>query len=133
MRGLRHVAAALEAAGHHVVEWQGPLQYEITDKLTTDFWVADGGEGGSSLFSVHQFANSSRVVKKILAASGEPVYADIAAEFGIVPADPIKKLSVTELWAMHEKRAQHAEWWSDNRESTVRYSGTGRPIDGLIQ
>lgn len=44
MRGLKHVAKALAAAGHLVVEWQGSFRYETTDKMIGDFWFADGGE-----------------------------------------------------------------------------------------
>jgi hypothetical protein len=53
MRGLKFVAKALEAAGHIVVEWQGPFRYETTDKLMADFWVADGGEGGTFFVFAH--------------------------------------------------------------------------------
>jgi hypothetical protein len=45
MRGLRHVAEALKAAGHTVVDWEGTFRYETTNDLITKFWFADGGEG----------------------------------------------------------------------------------------
>jgi hypothetical protein len=72
-------------------------------------------------------------VKRALQASGEPVYSDVAAEIGLSPAPPINQPTVFETWEMQHQRTKHVEWWSDNWESTSRYSGTGRPIDGLIQ
>jgi hypothetical protein len=48
MRGLRHVAERLKAAGHIVVEWQGDLEVGTTLDLTGRFWGADGGTASES-------------------------------------------------------------------------------------
>lgn len=42
-RALKHVVDKLQKAGHHVVEWQGPLAKDAP-RLMLDFWTADGGE-----------------------------------------------------------------------------------------
>jgi hypothetical protein len=44
LRGLQHVVAALKAAGHILIDWQGPVGIKETREIMGEFWAADGGE-----------------------------------------------------------------------------------------
>lgn len=53
MRGLRHTAEKLKAAGHTVVEWQGSFRVKETLQLIVGLWGADGGETSETTFVTH--------------------------------------------------------------------------------
>jgi len=135
MRGLEYIAEKLKAAGHAVVEWQGPFNVKTTMELMSLYTEHKvglcGADGGTTSKSV-ELATPDQSVKKDIEASGEPMYPDTAATLGLSPDNPSKPPSVYETWAMQTRRTKHVEWWHDTWESTSKFTPTGKPIDGLI-
>lgn len=71
-------------------------------------------------------------VRRNIQASGEPLTPEVAQLLRMRPEDNHSAPSVSETWQNQHKRRQYAEWFNDTWQATNSYSGTGRPIDGLI-
>lgn len=124
---------ALKAAGHTVVDWQGPLGGAETQELMGQFWSADGGEEGKYHSCRCCRCELTRPVMKQVNASGEPMYPEVAKVFNMKPGDTkYHPLSVNKTWQNQQGRTLHAQWFADTWKATASYSGTERPIDGLI-
>ncbi|CDO71742.1 hypothetical protein BN946_scf184920.g26 [Trametes cinnabarina] len=125
-RAMELTKAALEAAGHTVIDWENHRLLEI-------YTV------GVRIFA----ADNALDMLKDCELSGEPLLktmspATDAHEFALdepmqvaIVGEP-KHLSAYELWELHkEKRAlrkSHLDHW----EATVSKTGTGRPVDAII-
>lgn len=59
-------------------------------------------------------------------ASCEPIIPDVAEGLRFNTA------SQYESWQAQRDRQIHAQWFHDVWQATSKYSGNGRPIDGLI-
>ncbi|KAK4655451.1 hypothetical protein QC762_0050160 [Podospora pseudocomata] len=70
LRGLRHVADALKAAGQKVVDWEPPLQ-TTTKRVHVSFLLADDGN------DIHPH----------LVLSGEPLIPDLQEPFQLKAAN----------------------------------------------
>ncbi|KAJ7708742.1 general amidase [Mycena rosella] len=107
-RALRETKAALEAAGHTVIDWV-PYESETGGKLLGDIYNADGGHD----------------ISLACALSGEP-------RMGWILDEHAKHLSTYEYWQLcRAKNAftkKHLEHWVN----TVSATGTGRPVDAII-
>jgi amidase len=109
-RAVDTLVAALEKAGHEVVDWEPPSHRTIAD---TGFksWVFDGGKD----------------VKAAFALSGEPMsdqvkfYASLDKEF---TASEIAATNV-ELRAL---RKEYLDYWN----STAQKTSTGRAVDAIV-
>lgn len=75
---------------------------------------------------------TDHIVRRNIEASGEPLTPEVAELLRMRPEDNYKPPTVFETWQAQHRRRQYAEWFSDTWQATSSYSGTGRPIDGLI-
>jgi len=118
--------AALEAAGHKVIDWEPHRHIDIL-RNSEQIYAADGG---------HDFRTECDL-------SGEPVLHSMLPTTDAHESaldEPFRKTIIGEmvhrsaydLWLLHkEKRAlrkSHLDHW----EKTVERTGTGRPIDAII-
>ncbi|KAF9261689.1 general amidase [Marasmius fiardii PR-910] len=125
-RAMMMTKEALEAAGHKVIDWVPHRHLEIYKNSETIF-VADGGED----------------YRTECDRSGEPLIKSMAPEndghVPVVEKPYVNHLvgesyhrSTYELWQLHkekrELRKSHLDYW----EATIRRTGTGRPVDGII-
>ncbi|RSH94942.1 hypothetical protein EHS25_000026 [Saitozyma podzolica] len=116
-RALLEVKAALEAAGHKVIEWTTP-EAPKSQEIIEAFFVGDGGAKINSFMSL----------------SGEDVDYPLQLQKYKARHDTIKSTPplVGDLWTTQSERVAYnkreLDRWMNSREVT----GTGRPIDGLI-
>ncbi|KIR50831.1 amidase [Cryptococcus gattii Ru294] len=114
-RALNHVIDKLRKAGHHVVEWQGPLAKEAA-RLMLDFWTADGGEE----------------IRRRVAASGEPMIPEVAQLLRMTPSSNFIPPTVSQTWKNQHERDLYARQFLDHWQDSACWSGCGETIDGLI-
>lgn len=116
-RALAETRAALEAAGHSVVEWVVP-ETDTAARMIKTLFEADGGEK----------------IAKTIAAGQEPWPKGMAAyatafektrEAGSAPG-------VGDYWAIQAERTAYAKRALDAWLATAELSGSGRPFDGVI-
>jgi len=125
-RAMAMTKAALEAAGHKVIDWEPHRHMEIYKNAETIF-VADGGHdyrtqcdlSGEPLIhtmvptdDAHEIAMDEPYVKSLV---GEPSHR-----------------SAYDLWALHKEKRELRKSHLDHWERTVERTGTGRPIDAII-
>lgn len=111
-RAVDMVVAALEGAGHEVVEWNPPCHadmYKLKDEVST----CDGGQN----------------VLGDLRLSGEPPVGRIACTFGTEPKPP---MNATEIAQLHIRKRAYQKQYMDYWNSTAEVTSTGRPIDAFI-
>jgi amidase len=109
-RAIDILVAALEKAGHEVIEWEPPSHRTINDTCLKS-WVYDGGQD----------------VKAAFALSGEPM-SDQVKMFESLD----KEFTATEIAATNvEVRAlkkEYLDYWG----STAQKTSTGRSVDAVI-
>lgn len=113
-RALLRVKEALEVAGHCVIEYY-PVEAPAASTILGKMLLSDSGE------------NFSREI----ALSGEPwpVETENWIKNALVHAPPP---TVMDTLAYTESRNALARSWLDRWQATAAFTGTGRPIDGLI-
>lgn len=126
MRGLRHTVEVLRNAGHIVVNWRGPIGVEACNTAVGSFLSASGQDSTSIPRSFPDIRLNSVSVMKDIQASCEPMLPDVAEGLRF------NTESQYESWQGQRKRQIHAQWFHDVWQATSSYSGTERPIDGLI-
>ncbi|KAF9461703.1 general amidase [Collybia nuda] len=125
-RAMEITKAALEAAGHKVIDWEPHRHLEIYKNAETIF-VADGG---------HDYRAQCEL-------SGEPVIQTMAPEEEAHESElsePFVKYLVGEpehrsaygLWQLHKEKRELRKSHLDHWNRTVERTGTGRPIDAII-
>lgn len=114
-RALRETKAALEAAGHKVVEWT-PYGAAQSKSLLERFFVGDGG------------AKISETIRQ----GGEPwplgLEAFQEASAALKSSPPL----VGDLWTLQAERSAYAKKALDHWMASAELTGTGRPFDGVI-
>ncbi|ERF71857.1 hypothetical protein EPUS_01772 [Endocarpon pusillum Z07020] len=110
-RAVQVCADLLAKAGHKVIEWKPPSHQHGT-KLVFNAWKYDGGAD----------------IHSAVALSGEP----LAQQLSVFGDKPEKQYSAAEISAnnvaLREWRKQYMDYWN----STTEFTGTGRPVDGVI-
>ncbi|EPQ61159.1 amidase [Gloeophyllum trabeum ATCC 11539] len=126
-RAMRMCKAALEDAGHKVIDWQ-PYQMLEIFRNAESIYAADGG---------HDF-------HVVCEESGEPVIQtmspdtnkhDLALDEPLVQTvlGPEKKmLTAWELWQLHKEKRSLRKAQLDHWQATANQTGTGRPVDAII-
>lgn len=111
-RALNMLVAAVERAGHKVVEWKPPSHQKILD-LTFGAWMFDGGVDVQHAFGL----------------SGEPSSAQVHLTVG---KELFEETKASKIWAtnvaLRQCKKEYMEYWN----STAELTGTGRPVDGVI-
>ncbi|KAM0539863.1 hypothetical protein ACHAO7_011759 [Fusarium culmorum] len=113
LRALDHTKQALEKAGHEVVEFDVPFDCWDAIQTTFDTYYQSGHSGTLST----------------LEATGEPLipaFEDLIKVFGS------KEISAAESQQLNVKARIVREKFRDAWDDTVKFTGTGRPIDALI-
>jgi len=119
-RALRQVKAALEAAGHKVIDWPALNHAEIYMN-TGAIWGADGGED----FQTDAAPTGEPVLNNMLPNTDEVVYEP--------PAYRAKgKKDAYELWQLHKRKRILRKQYLDRWQATQSITGTGRPMDAII-
>lgn len=111
-KALYITIAAVEAAGHKVVEWEPPFHEELYE-LKEEIATCDGGHN----------------VHGDLRLSGEPAISRIPYTFGTEPKTP---LNATEIAQLHIRKREYQKAYMDYWNSTAELTGTGRPVDAFI-
>lgn len=126
IRALEITKAALEAAGHKVIDWVPHRHMEIY-RNTERIFNADGGHdfradcelSGEPLIQTmsptedaHEYALDQPLAKTLV---GEPVH-----------------ISAFELWQLHKEKRDLRKSYLDYWEATKSVTGTGRPVDAII-
>ncbi|KIP02574.1 hypothetical protein PHLGIDRAFT_130680 [Phlebiopsis gigantea 11061_1 CR5-6] len=126
VRAMQLTKAALEAAGHKVIDWIPHRHLEIYRNAERIF-AADEG---------HDYRTEC-------AKSGEPLIMTMRPDedahhypldqpfCAVLRGDPVH-LTAYELWQLHKEkrmlRKSHLDYW----EATKAVTGTGRPVDAII-
>ncbi|TYJ57847.1 hypothetical protein B9479_001457 [Cryptococcus floricola] len=114
-RALQETKAALEKAGHKVIEWS-PYNAEQATSLVSRFFLGDGGVK----------------INQILAAGEEPYPEGLAAykaRFEALKNDPPL---VGDLWDLQAERTSYCKKALDHWLASKDVTGTGRPFDAVI-
>ncbi|WOO82480.1 Acetamidase [Vanrija pseudolonga] len=108
-RAMTEVKAALEAAGHKVVDF---VPYEAAEG-TAIMYESFGGDGMRDLFDT-------------LALSGEPRVGPQADQ----PQGT--ELTITQWWSLHARKGRWLKGQLDAWNATSKTTGTGRAVDAII-
>ncbi|TBU35216.1 general amidase [Dichomitus squalens] len=118
-RALKVVEAALVAAGHKVVPWTPHKHQELYDNVAK-IWMAAAAED----------------INAVLSPTGEPRLTTMAPEGSAGVADVgvtyAHTLSAYELWQIQKARTGLREEYLAVWRDSVKYTGTGRPVDAII-
>ncbi|KDR80683.1 hypothetical protein GALMADRAFT_60825 [Galerina marginata CBS 339.88] len=123
VRAMQTTKAALEKAGHKVIDWEPHRHLEIY-KNAESIFVADGN---------HDYRTEC-------AKSGEPlietmvpsVEEETAEGYEFEPPHPFVKTLVGELWRLHDEKRELRKSHLDHWQKTVYRTDTGRPVDAII-
>jgi len=111
--------AALEQAGHKVVDWK-PIKHGLIGDVTRNIFNAGAAED----FMI------------VTSATGEPIIStmDLDSPDPIVP--PIRPrsggITAYQLWQVQKLRRDTRKEYLDHWEATASETGTGRPVDAII-
>jgi amidase len=109
-RAIDELVAALEKAGHDVIEWTPPSHKTIIDTgLKT--WLFDGGAD----------------VRAAFALSGEPMAEQVSLYETPKEEFTASQISATNV-ELRDLRKQYLDYWNSTAEKT----STGRPVDAVI-
>ncbi|OSD05700.1 general amidase [Trametes coccinea BRFM310] len=125
-RAMEMTKAALEAAGHTVIDWENHRHLEI-------YTV------GERIFA----ADDSLDMLKDCELSGEPLMQTMspdtdAHEYALDEPMQVtivgerRQLTAYELWELHKEKRDLRKSHLDHWEATVARTGTGRPVDAII-
>lgn len=114
-RVLRETKAALEAAGHRVVEWT-PFGADVSFDLIQRFLRGDGGHAMAS----------------IVAEGHEPWPRGLKMFQRAYDASKDSPATVSALWKLQTERFGYLRNLLQAIADTENVSGTGRPFDGII-
>lgn len=114
-RALKETKAALEAAGHTVVEWT-PHDVAKSKALLERFFIGDGGQKISS------FIKQGNEPWPVGLKDFESASANASAN------PPL----VGDLWALQAERLAYSKQALDHWMASASLTGTGRPFDGVI-
>jgi len=115
LRGLAETKAALEAAGHRVVEW---VPYDVERNKNLLFRLFEG-DGGAKIASV-------------IEEGGEPWPQGLQPFQKAWESSKDKARTVADLWTAQAERTAYCKEALDYWIATKEISGTGRPFDGVI-
>jgi amidase len=115
IRALNETKAALEAAGHRVVEWV-PHRAGDSQSLLERFFIGDGGAKISSS----------------IAAGNEPWPVGLQTYEKAAAASRANPPTVGDLWTLQAERNKYNKGALDHWMASKEVSGTGRAFDGVI-
>lgn len=112
-RAISTVAAAVEKAGHKVIEWDPVGGHQELLRLTFNTWAFDGGNDIHGAFAL----------------SGEEMSPQIAMMYGKEPRPESNGSDIAKNNVAHRAiKKKFGDYWN----STASATGTGKPIDAVI-
>jgi len=108
LRAVNETAAAMEKAGHKVIEWTPPSHANII-KILEKCWSFDGGKDARDAFAL----SGEEVASQVLVQNQEQYNATQIMETMVEKREACK---------------EYMEYWNSTAEKT----GTGRPVDAII-
>ena len=114
-RALNQTRAALEAAGHRVIEWT-PYSVAQSMPILGAFFSGDGGQTLASIFE----------------ESGEEWPRGLKYVQAMYEKNKNNQTLVADLWKINEKKNDYTKTAMDHWEASKDLTGTGRPFDGVI-
>ncbi|KAG1841805.1 general amidase [Suillus subalutaceus] len=118
-RSLEIAKAALQKAGHKVVDWK-PIKHRLLGDITRDIWNAASAE---------EFMVTTSVTGEPIITSMELDNAD-AAVSSFRPQN--SGITAYQLWQVQKLRQNIRKEYLDHWEATASETGTGRPVDAII-
>jgi amidase len=111
-RAIDLTVAAVQKAGHKVIEWKPPSHQKILEWVAAT-WLYDGGKDVHDAFGL----------------SGEPPAKQVSMSYGTEAKgeQPASHISATNVKQRQSKK-EYLDYWN----STAKLTGTGRPVDGII-
>ena len=111
-RAIDLTVAAVEKAGHKVIEWKPPSHEKILE-WTFKTWAYDGGKDVHEAFGL----------------SGETPAPQVAMSYG---KEPIGEQPASHIASINVQQRRSKKEYLDYWNSTAEASGIGRPVDGVI-
>ncbi|KAF2025582.1 amidase [Setomelanomma holmii] len=109
-RAVETLVAALEKAGHEVIEWTPPSHKTLTDAGFKS-WIFDAGND----------------VKGAFALSGEPMADQVKFYETLDTEFKASEIAATNV-ELRTLKKEHMDYWNSTKDKT----STGRPVDGVI-
>lgn len=111
-RAIEMVAAALEKAGHKIIEWKPP-SHERLLAIAFKTWLYDGGKDVLGAFGL----------------SGEDVAVQISGVYGDKAKEEFTASAIAaNNVALRKFKKEYLDYWN----STTQQTESGRPVDGII-
>ncbi|RMZ92623.1 hypothetical protein DV736_g172, partial [Chaetothyriales sp. CBS 134916] len=111
-RAVELTVAALEKAGHKVIEWKPPSHKRLLE-ITFKTWLYDGGAD----------------VHRAFGLSGEPLTPQIVMTYGEKAGE---EATATQIATNNVDKREFQKEYLDYWNSTASLTGTGKPVDGVI-
>ncbi|PPQ76253.1 hypothetical protein CVT26_008288 [Gymnopilus dilepis] len=132
IRAMKIVKAALEKAGHKVIDWECHRHLEIY-KNAESIFAADGNHD----YKAECAKSGEPLIKSMVPSHDEEVAAGYEYEppMSMVKTflgDPPEHVSAYELFKLHEEKRELRKSHLDHWQKTVSRTGTGRPVDAII-
>ncbi|KAG2044807.1 general amidase [Suillus americanus] len=118
-RSLEITKAALQKAGHKVVDWK-PIKHRLLGDVARDIWNAASAED----FMI------------TTASTGEPIIATMELDDADAAAASFRPqnggITAYQLWQVQKLRQNIRKEYIDHWNATASETGTGRPVDAII-
>ncbi|KAJ8595435.1 general amidase [Rhizopogon salebrosus TDB-379] len=118
-RAMEMTKAALEKAGHKVVDWK-PLKHGLLGDVARNIFNAGSAED----FMIVTSATGEPIVSTMELDSADPIIPPIRPKSGGITA--------YQLWQQQKLRRDTRKEYLDHWEATASETGTGRPVDAII-
>jgi amidase len=118
-RSLEIAKAALQKAGHKVVDWK-PIKHRLLGGITRDIWNAASAED----FAITTSITGEPIITTMELSDADTAVASFRPQNGGITA--------YQLWQVQKLRQNIRKEYLDHWEATVSETGTGRPVDAII-
>jgi amidase len=118
-RSLEIAKAALQKAGHKVVDWK-PIKHRLLGDITRDIWNAASAED----FAITTSITGEPIITTMELSDADTAVASFRPQNGGITA--------YQLWQVQKLRQNIRKEYLDHWEATVSETGTGRPVDAII-
>ncbi|KAH9939021.1 general amidase [Epithele typhae] len=126
-RALATVKAALEAAGHTVIDWENHRHLEIYKNGVSIFNADDGVD-----YRTECARSGEPLIQTMSPSTDAHEYALDAPMARSILGENIRHLSAYELWQLHKEKRTLRKSHLDHWEATASRTSTGRPVDAIV-
>ncbi|KAG2366573.1 general amidase [Suillus spraguei] len=118
-RSLEITKAALQKAGHKVVEWK-PIKHRLLGDVARDIWNAASAED----YMITTSSTGEPIIATMELDGSNAVIASLRPQNGGITA--------YKLWQVQKLRQNIRKEYLDHWNATASETGTGRPVDAII-